>query len=144
MQLGSAPAGDLLDQVLQPGVLSAFEVAIATTSLSSPKDEINKNMHKALKAEEFADIRFRLGTLAPATGGTYRATGWLTIAGVEKEVTLAVQARRNASALAVTGTTELLMTDYGITPPKALMGMLKTNPKVQIRLELVLDAASST
>ncbi len=144
MDVGGTPPGDLLDYVLQPGGLTAFEVAIPTTTLSSPREGVDKNMHKALKAPEFADIRFKLGAIAPATGGGYRAVGRLTIAGVEKEVTLNVQARRNNSALAVTATTDLLMTDYGITPPKALMGMLKTDPKVQIRIELVLDASPST
>ena len=144
LEVGSAPTGDLLDYVLQPGGLTAFEVAVPTKGLTSPKEGIDKNMHKALKAEEFANIRFRLGTIAPGTGGGYRAAGWLTIAGVEKEVVLDVQVRRNASALAVTATTALLMTDYGITPPKALMGMLKTDPKIQIRIELVLDASSPT
>jgi len=35
------------------------------------------------------------------------------------------------------------MTDFGIQPPKAMMGMLKTDPKVQIRIELELGAATT-
>jgi polyisoprenoid-binding protein YceI len=101
-------------------------------------------MHKALKAEAFPNIRFRLRTIETAPDGGYRAVGSLTIAGVEREVTLKLQAQQNPSALAVTATTDLLMTDYGITPPKALMGMLKTDPKVQIRIELVLETSPST
>ena len=144
MEIGSAPGGDLLDYVLTPGGLTAFEVRIPTKGLTSPKEGIDKNMHRALKVEEFPSIHFKLGAFAPGPAGTYRAVGRLTIAGVEKEVTLNVQAQRSNSALAVTATTDLLMTDYGITPPKALMGMLKTDPKVQIRIELVLDASSPT
>lgn len=137
MEVGSTPTGDLLDDVLKPGGLTAFEVRIPTKGLTSPEEGIDKNMHKALKAEEFANIRFRLRAF-DTSGSGYRAVGLLTIAGVEKEVTLNLQAQRNASALAVTATTDLLMTDYGIVPPKALMGMLKTDPKIQIRIELVL------
>jgi hypothetical protein len=40
-------------------------------------------------------------------------------------------------ALALTGSTDLLMTDFGVTPRKAMLGMLETNPNVQIRLELL-------
>jgi hypothetical protein len=29
----------------------------------------------------------------------------------------------------------LLMTDFGITPPKAMLGMLKTDPKVTVTFE---------
>ena len=30
------------------------------------------------------------------------------------------------------------MTDFGITPPKAMLGMLKTDPKVTVTFETVL------
>ena len=127
--------GDVLGRALEPNGVRAFEVVIPTASLTSPKDGIDKNMHKALKAAEHPEIRFRLRSLDTAAG---TAVGQLTIAGVEKDVTLNVQVKRQVAALAVTGTTSLLMTDYGITPPKAMLGMLKTNPKVTITFELML------
>jgi polyisoprenoid-binding protein YceI len=142
IEIAGAPAADVLEHVLQPGNLKSFEVSIPAASLTSPKEGIDKNMHKALKAQEHRDIRFRLRALEPA-GDAYRGVGVLTIAGVEKEVTLNLKVERKGAALAVTGATDLLMTDYGITPPKAMLGMLKTDPKVQIRIELLLEAAIS-
>jgi polyisoprenoid-binding protein YceI len=115
-------------------------VVIPTVSLTSPKDGIDKNMHKALKATDHPEIRFRLASLDVAAG---TAVGQLTIAGVEKDVTLQVQVKRQDAGLAVTGTTALLMTDYGVTPPKAMLGMLKTNPKVTITFELLLGPSLS-
>lgn len=138
MELAGPPAGDLLDDVLQPGRLTGFEVTIPARSLTSPKEGIDKNMHKALKVEAHPDIRFRLAALE-GSGDSYRATGLLTIAGVEKEVALALQVQRAGAVLSITGTTDLMMTDFGITPPKAMLGMLKTNPQVTIRLELQLE-----
>ena len=132
-------AGELLDSVLKPGGLTAFEVAIPAATLTSPRDGVDKNMHKALKVLEHPDIRFRLRALQSAAGA-YQATGWLTVAGVEKEVTLALQVVRTQATLAVTGTTDVLMTDFGIAPPKALMGMVKADPKVKLRIEMVLGA----
>ena len=43
----------------------------------------------------------------------------------------------NAPAITalVSGEVQLLMTDFGITPPKAMLGMLKTDPKVTITVE---------
>jgi hypothetical protein len=139
LEIGGPPSAEALDQALQPSGLRAFAVTIPASSLTSPKADIDKHMHKALKTQEHPDIRFRLGAL-DGSGTTYRARGWLTIAGVEKEVSLDLHVERQGPALAVTGTTDLLMTDYGITPPKAMLGMLKTNPKVQIRMELLLAA----
>jgi polyisoprenoid-binding protein YceI len=137
IEIGGTLGEDPLDRVLQPGALKTFEVSIPTTGLTSPKEGIDKNMHKALKAEQHKDIRFRLRALE-TTGDAYRAVGSLTIAGVEKEATLSVKVERKGAMLLVTGATDLLMTDYGITPPKAMLGMLKTDPKVTIRIELTL------
>ena len=142
IEIAGTPGEDPLDRVLQPGALKAFEVSIPATGLTSPKEGIDKNMHKALKAQEHRDIRFRLRALESAADA-YRALGWLTIAGVEKEVTLNVKIERKGATLVVNGSTDLLMTDYGITPPKAMLGMLKTDPKVQIRIELTLGAPIS-
>jgi hypothetical protein len=139
IEVGGTPSGDVLAYVLEPGALKAFEVVIPAASLKSDKADLDKNMHKALKVQQFAEIRFRLRALE-AAGGAYRALGTLTIAGVEKDVALNVQVERKGAALAVTGGTGLLMTDYGITPPKAMLGMLKTDPKVQITIELLLGA----
>jgi polyisoprenoid-binding protein YceI len=140
VDVDTAAGTNALDRALEPNAVRAFEVVIPTTSLTSPKDGIDKNMHKALKASEHPDIRFRLRSLDAAAG---TAVGQLTIVGVEKDVTLNVQVKRQDAALAVTGTTTLMMTDYGITPPKAMLGMLKTNPKVTITFELVLGPSST-
>jgi polyisoprenoid-binding protein YceI len=139
IEFAAGGEGNVLDHALQPGALNAFDVVIPVRSLSSPKEGIDKNMHKALKAQEHADIRFRFTALEKVSAG-YRAVGLLTIAGVEKEVTLDLQVQRKDETLAVTGTTALVMTDFGVTPPKAMMGMIKTDPKVQITFELLLRA----
>ena len=127
------------DDIVKPGALEAFEIAIPAASLSSPKGDLDKNMHKALKVQEHADITFRLLRIEPRTGaaGALRAIGMLKIAGVEKEVALDLTTERKDSMLAVKGQLQIVRTDYGITPPKAMMGMLRTDPKVTIRFETV-------
>jgi polyisoprenoid-binding protein YceI len=126
--------------VVKPGAVEAFEVAISAAQLSSPKEGLDKNMHKALKAEEHADITFRLTSLAAgAAPGALKASGVLRIAGAERNVTLDLATERRGPNLAVKGTLDLLMTDYGIKPPTAMLGMLKTDPKVTVTFETVLS-----
>src|SRR2546423_13278281 len=138
-QLANGVAAGGWPDVLKPGALEAFEIAIPAATLSSPKDGIDKTMHKALKVTEHPEIAFRLSRLEPAAApGAFRGVGVLRIAGVEREVTLELETLESASPLAVKGETQLLMTDYGITPPKAMLGMLKTDPKVTITFETVL------
>jgi polyisoprenoid-binding protein YceI len=125
-------------EVLKPGALEAFEIAIPAASLSSPKDGLDKNMHKALKVEAFPLITFRLTRFEGATADGVKAIGVLRIAGVEREVVLALKTTRKDGLLVVTGSVPLLMTDYGIKPPTAMLGMLKTDPKVTVSFETIL------
>ena len=134
-----APNANVLEALLTPGVVEAFEISIPAATLSSAKDGIDKNMHKALKAAEHPDITFRLSRMEePDASGAIRGVGTLRIAGVEREVVLALKTRRTDAQLTVTGEVQLLMTDFGITPPKAMLGMLKTDPKVTVTFETVL------
>ncbi len=133
------------EEVVKPGAVEAFEIAIAAASLSSPKKDLDKNMHKALKVTEHQDITFALRRLEPRPGtpGALRGTGVLKIAGVEREVTLDLTTRRTDSGLQVHGALVLLMTDFGITPPKAMLGMLKTDPKVTVTFDTLVTVPST-
>jgi hypothetical protein len=143
VQLASGVAGEgFWDAILKPGAIEAFEIAIPAASLSSPKDGLDKNMHKALKVKEHADILFSLTKLEPRAGaaGAFRMVGVLTVAGVPRTVTIDVTAERKDAGLAVKGELPLLITDFGIEPPKAMLGMLKTDPKVVVTFETILSA----
>ena len=135
-----APAdGDRLQAAVKPGAVEAFEIVVKAASLTSPKEGLDKNMHKALKVAEFPEITFTLArTEAGAAPNTLKAIGVLKIAGVEREVALNLKVAVNASTITVLGELPLLMTDYGIKPPTAMLGMLKTDPKITITFETVL------
>jgi polyisoprenoid-binding protein YceI len=66
------------------------------------------------------------------------AFGTLRVAGVEKEISLPLATTLRNGKLLVQGSVDLLMTDFGIAPPTAMMGVLKTDPKVTIRFETML------
>ena len=129
----------VLNAVVNPGSLGAFEIVVKAATLTSPKEGIDKNMWKALKTNAHPDIVFRL-TRLDGKSGAVRAIGLLNIAGVEKEVAFDLKTAVNASTVTVIGEVPVLMTDYGITPPKAMLGMLKTDPKITVTFELVLAA----
>ena len=137
--LGAAAAGpDVWANALKPGAVDAFEIAIPAATLTSPTEGLGKNMYKALKVTEHSDITFRLERVEAADAGSAKAIGILRIAGVERQVALALKTQRTAAGLMVTGETRILMTDYGIKPPTAMLGMLKTDPKVTVAFEVVL------
>jgi polyisoprenoid-binding protein YceI len=140
VKLAAAVTADTLwDDVVKPGALERFEVAVPAATLTSRDAGLDKNMYKALKVEEHRDIIFRLTGVERNPAGTLMAVGKLRIAGVEREVVLALKTERRDAALVVTGRVVLLMTDYGIKPPTAMLGMLKTDPKVTVTFEAVLS-----
>jgi polyisoprenoid-binding protein YceI len=126
---------EFLAEIVKPGALQNVEIAIPAKTLASGKDGLDKNMHKALKTQEHPDITFRLNRLQPAADGAVRAIGVLRIAGVERDVAFDLTAQLNGSVLSVKGSVPLLMTDYGIAPPKAMLGMLKTDPRVVVKFD---------
>lgn len=140
-RLGAVLDGRFCDNALKPGAVDAFEISIAAATLTSPKGEaLDKNMRKALKTDQFPEITFHL-TKLDTTGkpaGAAKALGTLKIAGVEREVAVDITTKADGEKLVVQGRLDLLMTDYGIKPPVAMMGMLKTDPKVTVTFETVL------
>ena len=138
VQFGSSVAGPAFwEEVQKPGGLEAFDLAIKAESLKSTRDGLDKNMYKALKVKEHALITFRL-TRMEGEPGALKAIGMLRIAGVEREVTLPLKTTRKGNGLAVAGEIDVLMTDYGIAPPKAMMGMVKADPKITVTFAVLL------
>jgi hypothetical protein len=139
LQLAGGVADADWADLLKPGAIEAFDISIPAATLSSPKDGIDKTMHKALKVEQYPEITFRLSRVeGMPSPGTFRAIGVLRIAGVDRDVTLKLKTQESGSTLTVNGDVQLLMTDFGVTPPKAMLGMLKTDPKVTVTFETVL------
>jgi hypothetical protein len=136
---GVLAGANLWEEIVKPGAIQALEIGIRAATLSSPREGLDKNMHKALKVTDHPDITFRLSRLEGAgSSSVLKAVGILQIAGVEREVTLDLKTQRTDAGLTVKGEVSLLMTDFGITPPKAMLGMLKTDPKVTVTFETVL------
>ena len=65
---GALEGADLWANALKPGGMEAFEIAIPAATLTSPREGLDKNMHKALQVKEHPDIVFRLLRLEPRAG----------------------------------------------------------------------------
>jgi polyisoprenoid-binding protein YceI len=142
-QFATIPAGVAFWNDLQaPGRLEAFDLTIPAVSLKSPKGDLEENLRKALKATEHPDITFSLTKLDGAPGALM-ASGTLRVAGVAREVTFPIKTVRNGDNLAVTGVLDVLMPDYGIAPPKAMLGMIKAGPGIKVTFD-VLIAVTTT
>jgi len=148
VQLAGPPSEDVLRQALQPGGLEAFDLTIPVITLTSPDEGVAEQIHRSLKAETYPEIRFQLRSIGNGPGGAEGsirliAKGRLTVAGVDREVTLDIKVIRAGSWLLVDGSTELLMTDFDVRPPQGMLGMLKTDPLIRVRFYLVVKAVEA-
>jgi hypothetical protein len=146
LQLAEPRSNDLLQQALRPGGLEAFDLAIPVATLTSPDHGVDAHIQDSLKAETHPEIRFQLRSVQirpdDAMGFAHRsAVGMLTVAGVEREVTLDIKVVPAGTSLMLEGRTDLLMTDFGVVPPRGLLGLLKTDPVIHVRFYLVVTAA---
>jgi polyisoprenoid-binding protein YceI len=99
---------------------------------------MNRNTYKALKSDTHPDIIFSIET--PIKAGspetTISAQGFLSIAGVTKPITMQVKVSMQMQGnLTFEGSQTIKMTDYGITPPTALFGTLKTGDEITINFK---------
>jgi polyisoprenoid-binding protein YceI len=118
-------------------------VTIPVKSLKSEHDKMDQLMANALKADKNPTIRYELTQAVPAgdmSSFTVKSKGKLTIAGVTKEVDITVTGARNSNGqYALTGEAPLKMTDFGIKPPTAMLGTIKTGDNVKVKFLWAVD-----
>jgi polyisoprenoid-binding protein YceI len=119
--------------------MEALTIKIEVHSIkSSEGGAMNNNTYKALKADADPEITFTLTTplksIKTATSAiTISANGNMTIAGVTKPVIMQVKASMpQKGTMEFEGIQAIKMTDYGVNPPTALFGALKTGDDITI------------
>jgi len=119
--------------------METLTIKIEVRSIKSTEGgAMNNNTYKALKADADPEITFTLTTplrsiKTAASAITVSAHGTMTIAGVTKPVIMQVKASMpQKGTMEFEGTQAIKMTDYGISPPTALFGALKTGDDITI------------
>ncbi len=107
------------------------------------KQGMNRDMQKALKAEEFPEIRFELDSasidpdFASSVSHQIVARGRLTLAGRERPVDMTVTAEPLPNkGFRVTGSLPLLMTDYGVKPPRKVLGLIRVRDAIVVHFDI--------
>lgn len=133
-----------VEEVVRAQAVVGLAVVVAVAELRSDEPDLDTNLHKALRGDQHREIRFdMLGyDLRPAksAGARFgvRLRGRLTIAGVARDAELSADAFSTAGGLRFSGHHDLLMTAFGIKPPRLMLGALKVADRVRIRYDLEL------
>jgi polyisoprenoid-binding protein YceI len=130
-----------------PKALKKVQIRVPSRSLKCNHNGMEGNVYKALKADDDASqISWVMSSFESAAGDakdafTLHTLGALTIAGVEKKISVDVVATRLPDGtIRAVGMVPIKMSDYGITPPTAIFGRLKTGDDVKVNFELTVGA----
>jgi len=129
-----------------PKALKRVEVKVPVKALKCGHGAMDNNLYKALNADATPDVTYILATFEAAPGATsdtftLKTVGSLNIAGKENQLAMDVVATRMPDGTVLAkGTVPIKMTDYGIKPPTALFGRLKTGDEVKVNFELSIGA----
>ncbi len=121
------------------------EVSIPVEDIDSDSRRMNNNMHGYLKKSEYPNITYSLIevqelVLLDNPGVVLTVRGVISAAGVSKEIVHDVTITESESGgFVVSGSQDLKMTDFGIDPPTAVLGSIRSRDEMTITFRLYLE-----
>lgn len=123
--------------------ISAVTIVVPVPKMNcNDNNTMNEHMRKALKAEAFPTITFKLQgyELAKGTPMTATLSGTLLLGGVEKPMSFPVEvADGGAGKLRVTGSTIVKMKEHDLKPPSLMLGTMRVGNDVTVKFDLLLN-----
>lgn len=121
------------------------QVSVPTHALTCGGGQMDRIMYKALHVDDTPECRQIIGHFeVVAASGTSNESlvmqGPLRIAGRERIVRVPVELLpQHDGTMRARGALPILMTDYGITPPTALFGVVRTENLIVVKFDLLVD-----
>jgi polyisoprenoid-binding protein YceI len=127
-----------------------FTLRVPIATLRCGNKQMERDMNRALRSASYPAIEFEFAELVGAvrregSAGCWkvRIHGVLALAGASRDVTIDVEAERIAGdRIILRARMPLRMTDFRITPPTALFGMIKAGDALTVQFDLVLQKNS--
>lgn len=129
------------------------ELTVLTKSLDCRHKIMNRDMYQTLKADYFPTITLSISqVMIPIQNinarwkleGPVTTEAFLTLAGMKRKIDLLVTISQPVNNVyRFTAKKNLLLTDFGLTPPTVLMGMVKVNNEIILDIDLYVSAYSS-
>lgn len=120
-----------------------LELTIPVSDIESDSGRLTKNLQGYLKGDEHPEITFTLNEISSVqvdgNNATISARGIINAAGVDHNTTMIVNATFNGDSVTFSGEKELLMTDFDIKPPTAVMGTIRARDEITIPYSLTFS-----
>lgn len=113
-----------------------LSVNMPVRSIESGKKLMNSKTYEALNAKDYPIITFQFKETMALTDTEIKVFGSLSIAGVTNEIELSANYILNDQEITISGLYPLNMRDFGIDPPTAMMGSIKTGELVELSYDI--------
>ena len=115
----------------------SLEISIPVEGIESDSRRLTRNLQGYLRGDDFPVITFALQQINSITHENdtvqISADGIISAAGVENSVSMDVEAVLNGDgSITFSGVQRLLMTDFDIDPPTAVMGTVRSDDEIDI------------
>ena len=114
----------------QPIVIESFSFTAKVKSISSGKRIMDRKTYGAFNEKDYPNITFTFSSIKVVDAESVTVTGTLSMAGKESVVDIDAAYSWQNNVLQISGSHALLMTTYGMEPPTAMMGAMKTGDEV--------------
>jgi len=126
-----------------------IDVSLNPKNIKSHSSIMDNKTYAALKANKYPSIGFNMTSInnLKINGASFSAeiVGVLKVAGKSKKVILnSVGIFNSDNSLTTTGILDMKMTDFGINPPTAMMGAMKTGDDIRIKFNLTFGPDLNT
>lgn len=125
--------------------IHGVQVRVPTHALTCGRSQMDHIMYKALHADDTPECRqivgrFEVVSAASGERSMLVMQGTLRIAGRERVVRMPVELEEQTDgSVRAKGALPILMTDYGISPPTALFGVVRTENRIVVKFDLLVD-----
>ncbi len=119
--------------------MKSLTFTLEVKDLKSDNSGLDKNAYKALKADKYKYISYKLvsAKLSPEKGGYLAQTkGKLTIAGITNDIAMDIHLIVDKNTITYKGSYQLNMSDYNVEPPSFMMGMMSTGDELKISFDV--------
>ncbi|MCC5940189.1 MAG: YceI family protein [Balneolaceae bacterium] len=122
-----------------------LKVEIRVDGFECGRSRMNRDLQQALKSDEFPEIVFVFdnatmlnGPHEPEDAFEIEVHGSLTVAGNTKNIRFVTKAYYlEHDKVRAIGKTTIRMSDFGVEPPTALMGLVKADDELSVNFDLI-------
>jgi polyisoprenoid-binding protein YceI len=130
-----APEASHIELTLDAGSIKCLDTWLSAKELKTVQEFARNEM---LAAGRYPKVLFVSSAIRRIAESRFEVRGTLTIRGIAKPATVDVTFQESDEVLMFRGTARVLLTDYGLKPPTALLGAIGTKNEMEFSFSLKL------